>query len=270
MEFDDADAAVPGAQRLRHERGAHRDRCARCGSTSTRRSSAAPRIERSAAPGPRPRRWTGSTRTWRSCTTHGWRSLLAVPLLREDRDRRGAGRAAHSARRASRDETCELLETFASQSARRPRQRPALPRARAAEPRARDRQPAQVGVPGEHVARAAHPAQRGDRVLRGPARADVRRPQRAPGGVPARHPRLGPAPARAAQRDPRPVQGRGRPDGARARPRSTLADGLDYGARRWCASAPPARHRACGSTSPATSAWSAPTSCGSSRCCSTC
>ena len=39
--------------------------------------------------------------------------------------------------------------------------------------------------------------------------------QRAPGGVPARHPRLGQAPARAAQRDPRPVQGRGRADGAR-------------------------------------------------------
>ena len=81
--------------------------------------------------------------------------------------------------------------------------------------RARAGQPAQVRVPGEHVPRAANTAQRGAGLLRGAPRADVRRDQRASGGVPARHPRVGQAPAGAAQRDPRPLQGRGRPDAAR-------------------------------------------------------
>ena len=95
-----------------------------------------------------------------------------------------------------------------------PAQRPAVPRARGAERRAGAGQHAQVGVPGEHVARAPDAAQRRPRLLRGAPGADVRRHQRAPGGVPPRHPRLRPAPAGAAQRDPRPVEGRGRPDGA--------------------------------------------------------
>ena len=97
----------------------------------------------------------------------------------------------------------------------RPAQRPALPRAEGAERRARAGQPPQVRVPGQHVPRAADAAQRGPGLLRGAPRADVRRHQRAAGGVPPRHPRVGQAPAGAAQRDPRPVQGRGRPDGAR-------------------------------------------------------
>ena len=84
-------------------------------------------------------------------------------------------------------ETCEFLQTFASQSAL------AIINARLYRRSSRDsaeldsRQPAQVGVPRQHVARAAHPAQRGHRLLRGAARADVRRPQRPPGRVPARH-----------------------------------------------------------------------------------
>ena len=87
---------------------------------------------------------------------------------------------------------------------------------RADRARAGDRQRPQVRVPGQHVARAADAAERRDRVLRRAARGPVRRAQRAPGGVRPRHPRLRPAPARADQRDPRPVEGRGRADGARA------------------------------------------------------
>ena len=49
-----------------------------------------------------------------------------------------------------------------------------------------------------------------------------------PGGVPPRHPRLRQAPAGAAQRDPRPVQGRGRPDGAGVLRRSTCRAVLEY------------------------------------------
>ena len=52
-------------------------------------------------------------------------------------------------------------------------------RARREEPSARDRQPSQVGVPRQHVARAADAAERDHRLLRGPARADVRRAERA-------------------------------------------------------------------------------------------
>ena len=80
---------------------------------------------------------------------------------------------------------------------------------------ARGGQPAQVGVPRQHVARAAHAAQRHHRLLRGADREDVRRGQRQAARVPARHPLLGPAPAVADQRHPRPVEDRGRPDGAR-------------------------------------------------------
>ena len=87
---------------------------------------------------------------------------------------------------------------------------------RADRARAGDRQRPQVGVPGQHVARAADAAERRDRVLGRAARGPVRRAQRPPGGVRPRHPRVRPAPARADQRDPRPVQGGGRTDGARA------------------------------------------------------
>ncbi len=58
----------------------------------------------------------------------------------------------------------------------------------AAQRRAGGGRSAQVGVPGEHVPRAADAAQRRNRVFRGAPRADVRRAERAPGGVPARHP----------------------------------------------------------------------------------
>ncbi|GLW45707.1 hypothetical protein Stsp02_13690 [Streptomyces sp. NBRC 14336] len=73
--------------------------------------------------------------------------------------------------------------------------------------------PVQVGVPGEHVARAAHPAE----LPADPRPAAVGQPGRPslrPGG-PVRHddPPLGLGPAPADQRHPGPVQDRGRPDG---------------------------------------------------------
>jgi signal transduction protein with GAF and PtsI domain len=73
----------------------------------------------------------------------GWRSVLAVPVLRDGRiigalvvRRRTPGEFP--------EETLEFLETFASQSADGGRQRPALPRAAAEERRAAGDEPAQV------------------------------------------------------------------------------------------------------------------------------
>ena len=87
---------------------------------------------------------------------------------------------------------------------------PARRRARAAEPPHPGGQPAQERVPREHVARAAHAAQRDHRVRR----ADARRPGRsrlaAAQGVPRRHPDERPPPAAADQRRARSREGRGR------------------------------------------------------------
>ena len=134
-------------------------------------------------------------------------------MLREDQIVGSPDRPAQADRRLHRGDPRPARDVRQPVGPR-PAQRPALPRARGAERRAGARQQAQVGVPGEHVARAADAAERRPRLLRGAAGADVRRDQRAPGGVPPRHPRVRPAPAGAAQRDPRPVEGRGRPDGA--------------------------------------------------------
>ena len=95
-------------------------------------------------------------------------------------------------------------------------ERAALPPDRGQEPGAGDRRPSQGRVPGQHVARAAHAAQRDHRILGGDDRADVRRRERQAGGVPERHPVLGAPPALAHQRYPRPRQDRGGPDGAGA------------------------------------------------------
>ncbi len=57
------------------------------------------------------------------------------------------------------------------------------------------------------------------------------------GGVPRRHPVLGPPSALADQRRPRPLEGRGRPDRARARPRSRCAR-RSSAVSSWCATAP--------------------------------
>ena len=166
----------------------------------------------------------------------GWRSLVAVPMLREDQIV-GSLIVRRKETGDFTEENVDLLETFASQSALALLNAQLFQRAQGAERRAGAGQPAQVGVPGQHVARAADAAERRPRVLRGPARADVRRDQRAPGGVPPRHPRVGQAPAGAAQRDPGPVQGRGRPHGARVRRRSTCPDARAAPCR-CCASGP--------------------------------
>jgi len=128
----------------------------------------------------------------------GTRALLAVPLLREERilgglvvSRRTPGEFA--------PEIVSVLKTFATQSALRHPERAALPRDRGEEPRARGREPAQIRVPREHVARAPHAAQRGDRLLRSAARADVRRGKREAGGVPRRYPHIRAASALAHQ-----------------------------------------------------------------------
>ena len=146
---------------------------------------------------------------------HGWRSMLAVPLLRESRilgalvvRRKTPGRVSGRDRASARD----VREPVRPGDP----ERAPVPRDRREERSGRGRQPAQVGVPGQHVARAAHAAQRRDRVLRGAARRHVRRAQRQAARVPGGHPRLRAAPARAAQRDPRPVEDRGGPDGAGA------------------------------------------------------
>ena len=145
----------------------------------------------------------------------GWRSVLAVPILRGERilgvlviRRRSTG---------SFGPHVELLETFAGQSALAIVNARLFGELQTKTERARDRQPPQIGVPGQHVARTADPAQRGDRLLGGAAGSHVRGDQRAPGRVPARHLELRPPPTRAAQRDPRPVEGRSGPDGARAK-----------------------------------------------------
>ena len=145
----------------------------------------------------------------------GWRSVLAVPILRGERilgvlviRRREHGlvrttcRTARDVRRA----------VGAGHSQRAP-----VRGAADKDQRARDRQPPQIRVPGQHVARTADPAQRGDRLLGGAAGSHVRGDQRAPGRVPARHLELRPPPTRATQRDTRPVEGRSGPDGARAK-----------------------------------------------------
>ena len=69
---------------------------------------------------------------------------------------------------------------------------------------------AQVRLPGQHVARAAHAPERDHRLHPGAAAEALRRGEREAGGVPGRHPLLGRPPARADQRRARPVQGRGR------------------------------------------------------------
>ena len=179
---------------------------------------------------------------------------LAKPLRRrgggDDRPRAPTGvRALVVADRADpadrlptgRDRLRELLGSCGRREPRRTRRtggqrQPDERRAPTPLPRARDRQQTQVGVPGEHVARTAHAAERDHRVLAGAARRAVRRGQRQAGGVPRGHPDLGQPPAGAHQRRARPLQGRGGSGaaGARAvldqrRPRARRLDGARTG-----------------------------------------
>ena len=248
MEYVERDRCflVRSVYRTDPERG--RASCARSGSTSTRRSS-----------GGRPSSVARSpcrTSTRSSSDPHlqilhdaGWRSLVAVPMLREGQI---VGSLIVRRKRTGdfSEETVDLLETFASQSALGAAQRAAVPRAEGAEPRARAGEPAQVGVPGEHVARAAHPAQRGARLLRGAARAHVRRHQRAPGGVPARHPRIRASTCWSCSTRSSTCR-RSRPDGwSSSTPPSTCAR-CSRTRRRCSASAPPRTASTSGSRSSA-------------------
>ena len=116
---------------------------------------------------------------------------------------------------------------------------------------ARDRQPAQVRLPRQHVARAPHAAERDHRLLPGAARRALRRDQREAEGVSRGHPLVRQPPAVAHQRHPRPVEGRGgagrasdrpvlvarragarRGDGARTCPRARRPGGLRLERRR--------------------------------------
>ena len=73
----------------------------------------------------------------------------------------------------------------------------------------------QVGVPGQHVARAAHPAELAADPREAAGRQPRRQPHRPAGRVRQHHPQRGLRPAAAHQRHPRPVQGRGGQDGRR-------------------------------------------------------
>src|SRR5439155_1110044 len=77
-----------------------------------------------------------------------------------------------------------------------------------------DAEPPQIGVPRQHVPRAAHSAPRRHRVLGGPGRGDVRCGQRETDRISRRHPGVGTASPVAHQRHPRSLEDRGRTDGA--------------------------------------------------------
>ena len=95
----------------------------------------------------------------------GFRASLAVPLLREDRIIGGLGGAQKVHRRVSPRSDRAVEDLRHSICLSHPKC-PSVPRDRGKEPADRSRQPAQVGVPGQHVARAAHAAQRHHRLLR--------------------------------------------------------------------------------------------------------
>ena len=147
----------------------------------------------------------------------GWRSILVVPLLRE-----ALVVGALVVRRRSTGgfdpEVCEVLETFASQSAL------AILNARLFGELGAQR--AQLEMVSQHksdfLASMSHELRTPlnavigfSEVLLDRMAGELERPA---GRVPARHPRRRSAPAGAAERDPRPVQDRSRADGARRDP----------------------------------------------------
>ncbi len=267
MEYDDGDRSLPRPRGVRQQPRAARASCAR--SRIRRDSTLVGRtaLDRPAARGARPGQPSSSTRT----CEHPVPRRLALGARRPDAAGRARWWASWSIRRRTTGDVLRrtwssCCETFASQSALAILNARAVPRAGDARPRElRGRQPAQVRVPGQHVPRAADPLN----AVIGFSEVLL---ERMFGELNERQEEylhdileLRPAPARAAQRDPRPVEGRGRPDGARADdvlgpgrprvrpltgPRTRVRNhGITLDARRRC------RRRS----------RSKPTSCGSSR-----
>ena len=233
-----------------------------------RHAGRAGRARNAADRGPRPRARSTSTRTCRSCRRRLAVAALAVPMLREDRIVGSLVVRRKSTGRLHRGDRSTCSRRFASQSAL------ALLNAqlfRELESAARELEVASRHK-SEFLASMSHELRTPLNAVLGFSEVLLERMfgehQREAGGVPARHPRLGQAPAGAAQRDPRPVQGRGRPDGARASRWSTCAP-CSSTPPRWCASGRRALDRRCAWRSATASARSRPTSCGSSRSCST-
>ena len=178
-----------------------------------------------AAPGRLPR--SGRRRERSACPEDGSADRVDAGRIGEDRRRRARpqdrgheeGRARDARRGVQQDGRAAagvLRGPGGEGRGADPGARDGAGRARREEPPARDRQPSQVGVPSKHVARAADAAERDHRLLRRPARADVRGAERATARLRRRRPRGRSPPAVADQRHARPLEGRGRADGARA------------------------------------------------------
>ncbi len=129
-------------------------------------------------------------RSRESLLAAGFHALLAVPLIREARLIGGlvVGRKLAG---PFEPRTVETLRTFAAQSALAIENSRLFRELREKGSRVRSGQPPQVGVPGQHVARAAHAAERGHRLFRGADRAIFRRAERQAGRVRQGHPLLG-------------------------------------------------------------------------------
>ena len=153
----------------------------------------------------------------------------------------------------------DLLKTFATQSALAIQNARLFREIEDEEPRAGDGEPSQERISRQHVARAAHAAQRHHRLLGSVVRAHVRRDQRKTSRIPRRHPAVGTTSPVPHQRHPGSVQDRGRADGAgaeRFRSAQHHREHADLGAGAGGA----ARHRTWRARSTSASEWSAPTS----------